>query len=231
MTNTLTRIVLDTVTTVPEVLPYLSADARLFVQAHTLKAAGDYTSIRAEMSGEIHDAIYDYLTGSGYITIYKALMAAAISQAYIETADVAYEEGGGTLPLDDETAAWARAELDAQLSFVDGLFENLRELRKEGEVNAAAEALGRANGYANSLDAFYSGAKMRGSDNITLEFGGSDGKESCPDCQRMKGKRHKISYILDHNLIPAPGNDTYQCNGYNCEHYWFNPKTGERFDG
>ena len=215
---------------VPEVLPHLSP-----ATLAALKASGDYTSIRAEMSGEIHDAIYDYLTGTGYITIYKALMAAAISKAYVETADIGYQDAGAELPLDTETAAWARAELDAQLSFVDGLFENLRELRKgdlsaQAGVNATAEALGRANGYANSLDAFYSGALMRGSKNITLEFGGSDGKESCDDCKRMKGKHHKISYILDNNLIPAPGNDKYQCQGYNCEHYWFNPKTGERFD-
>src|SRR3990172_10048437 len=123
---------------VPEVLPHLS-----IATLAALKASGDYTSIRAEMSGEIHDAIYDYLTGSGYITIYKALMAAAISKAYIEAADVGYTDAGAELPLDAETAAWARAELGSQLSFVDQLFENLRELRKEGDVNATAEALGR----------------------------------------------------------------------------------------
>jgi hypothetical protein len=195
-----------------------------------LKASGDYTSIRAEMSGEIHDAVYDYLTGTGNVTAYRSAMALAVSAAYIAAADVAYVEGGSDLPLDSETAAWARAELDSQLSFIDQLFETLKELRKEDGVNPAAEALGRANGYASSLDSFYAGALMRGSDNITLEFGGSDGKESCPDCKRMQGKRHKISYILAHNLIPAPGNDKYQCQGYNCEHYWFNPKTGERFD-
>src|SRR3990172_10391788 len=217
MTDALTKIVLDTVQTVPEVLPYLSADARRFVKQHALKAAGDYTSIRAEMSGEIHDAIYDYLTGSGYITIYKALMAAAISQAYIETADVAYEEGGGTLPLDDETAAWARAELDAQLSFVDGLFENLRELRKEGEVNAAAEALGRANGWASGLDGFYNEAVLRGSRNqlVTWHLGATE--KHCATCISLDGKRHRISWLIDNNYIPRKPGAGMDCNGYNCD--------------
>jgi hypothetical protein len=219
------QIITAIVRAVPGLAPLINTD-----MLAALKASGDYTSIRAEMSGEIHDAVYDYLTGTGNVTAYRSAMALAVSAAYIAAADVAYVEGGSDLPLDSETAAWARAELDSQLSFIDQLFETLKELRKEDGVNPAAEALGRANGYASSLDSFYAGALMRGSDNITLEFGGSDGKESCPDCKRMQGKRHKISYILAHNLIPAPGNDKYQCQGYNCEHYWFNPKTGERFD-
>jgi hypothetical protein len=219
------QIITAIVRAVPGLAPLINTD-----MLAALKASGDYTSIRAEMSGEIHDAVYDYLTGTGNVTAYRPAMALAVSAAYIAAADVAYVEGGSDLPLDSETAAWARAELDSQLSFIDQLFETLKELRKEDGVNPAAEALGRANGYASSLDSFYAGALMRGSDNITLEFGGSDGKESCPDCKRMQGKRHKISYILAHNLIPAPGNDKYQCQGYNCEHYWFNPKTGERFD-
>src|SRR3990167_8612567 len=196
---------------VPEVLPHLSPAALA-----ALKASGDYTSIRAEMSGEIHDAIYDYLTGSGYITIYKALMATAISKAYVETADVAYEEGGGTLPLDDETAAWARAELDAQLSFVDQLFENLRELRK-GDVNATAEALGRANGYASSLDGFYNEAVLRGSKNKMLTFTQiSDTKESCPDCVRLRGHRHRASWWVEHDFVPPKGGGLACAPGGNC---------------
>ncbi len=206
---------------VPEILPLLSPSARA-----ALKASGDYTSIRAEMSGEIHDAVYDYLTGSGNITTYRAAMALAISQAYVETADAAYQEGGGELPLDDDTAAWARAELDAQLAYVDQLFENLRELRKEGDVNAAAEALARANGYASSLDQLYSEALTRGAKNKMLTFVGSDGKESCKDCKRMKGERHRASWWIEHDMVP--GSSAYECGGWNCEHY-LEDDNGERF--
>src|SRR3990172_480225 len=137
---------------VPEVIQHLSPT--------TLKALSGYDAIRYIMHSAVFDAIEGYLIGSGNVTTYRAEMAAAISQAYVETADIAYEDAGAELPLDAETAAWARAELDSQLSFVDQLFEGLRELRKEGDVNATAEALARANGYANSLDALYTGAKM-----------------------------------------------------------------------
>jgi hypothetical protein len=197
---------------VPAVLPHLSPITRA-----ALKASGDYTSIRAEMSGGIHDAIYDYLTGSGYITIYKALMAAAISQAYIETADIAYQDAGAELPLDPETAAWARAELDAQLGFVDQLFENLRELRKEDDVNATAEALARANGYASGLDGFYNEAVLRGSRNqmVTWHLGATE--KHCKTCASLDGHRHKISWLVDNDYIPRKPGAGMECNGYNCD--------------
>ena len=202
---------------VPEVLPHLSV-----ATLAALKASGDYTSIRAEMSGEIHDAIYDYLTGSGYITIYKALMAAAISKAYVETADVGYTDAGAELPLDAETAAWARAELDAQLSFVDQLFENLRELRKgdlsaQAGVNATAEALGRANGWASGLDGCYNEAVLRGSRNqlVTWHLGATE--KHCATCISLDGKRHRISWLIDNNYIPRKPGAGMDCNGYNCD--------------
>src|SRR3972149_1378061 len=217
MTDALTKIVLDTVQTVPEVLPYLSADARRFVKLHALKAAGDYTSIRAEMSGEIHDAIYDYLTSSGYITIYKALVAAAISKADAAAADAGYQDAGAELPLDAETAAWARAELDSQLGFVDQLFENLRELRKEGDVNATAEALARANGYASGLDGFYNEAGLRGAKNKVPTFTQrSDTKESCPDCVRLRGCRVRASLSAARGSAPTQGRRLACAPGGNC---------------
>ena len=197
---------------VPEVLPHLS-----IATLAALKASGDYTSIRAEMSGEIHDAIYDYLTSSGYITIYKALMAAAISKAYVAAADAGYQDAGAELPLDAETAAWARAELDSQLGFVDQLFENLRELRKEGDVNATAEALARANGYASGLDGFYNEAVLRGSKNKMLTFTQiSDTKESCPDCVRLRGQRHRASWWVEHDFVPPKGGGLACAPGGNC---------------
>jgi len=208
---------------VPEVLPHLSADTLA-----ALKAAGGYDGIRTVMRGDIFGAVFGYLSG-GSLADARSRMATGVSKGYIETSDVAFVDGGGELPIDEDTAAWAREQLDAQLNFVDQLFDTLKELRKAG-VDAGEEANARADGYCASLDSFYGEMKMRGADNITLEFGGTDGKESCPDCQRLLGKRHKISYILANNLVPKPGNDAFECQGYECQHFWFNPKTGERFD-
>jgi hypothetical protein len=222
MTNTIPlQIITAIVRAVPGLAPLVNAQ-----MLAALKASGDYTSIRAEMSGEIHDAVYDYLTGSGNVTAYRSAMALAVSAAYIAAADAGYQEGGGELPLDADTAAWARGQLDAQLGFIDQLFESLRDLRKEGDVNATAEALARANGYASSLDQLYSEAATRGAKNKMLTFVGSDGKESCKDCKRMKGQRHRASWWIEHDMVP--GSSAYECGGWQCEHY-LETDDGERF--
>jgi hypothetical protein len=222
MTNTIPlQIITAIVRAVPGLAPLVNAQ-----MLAALKASGDYTSIRAEMSGEIHDAVYDYLTGSGNVTAYRSAMALAVSAAYIAAADAGYQEGGGELPLDSDTAAWARGQLDAQLGFIDQLFESLRDLRKEGDVNATAEALARANGYASSLDQLYSEAATRGAKNKMLTFVGSDGKESCKDCKRMKGQRHRASWWIEHDMVP--GSSAYECGGWQCEHY-LETDDGERF--
>jgi hypothetical protein len=217
------QILATVVRAVPAVLPHLSED--------TIKALGQasYEGVRATYWLAIYDAVQGYLTSEGRVTSFRASAQRAMVEAFGSATDAAYVEGGGELPLDDDTLAWFNGRVSQETGFIDQLFDGLRE--KRGDVSAEAEAEARAEAYSRTLDGIFAEAKMRGSENITLEFGGDDGKESCPDCQRMKGKRHKISYILAHDLIPKPGNNTYRCNGYNCDHYWFNPKNGERFDG
>jgi hypothetical protein len=207
----------------PAVLPYLNKDARA-----VLKAAAGYDGIRDIYWYAIYDAVYDYLTGNKPVTSFRNAMGKAMADAFIDAAKIGYLDGGGELPFDDETLTWLGGAQTAELGHIGDLFARLKE--EWDGLDPVDEAHMRADGYTRTLDSIYTEAKMRGSKNITLVFVGDDGKESCPECQKMKGKRHKIQYILDHNLIPRPGNNTYSCNGYNCEHYWMNPKTGERFD-
>jgi hypothetical protein len=152
------------ITLYPGIIEHLSEDALKIV-----KATG-YDGIRTVMRGEIFGAVFGYLSGSGAITSFRERMSLAVSRAYIEAADVAFVDGGGELPLDPETAAWARGQLDAQLGFVDELFEHLRETRKEGDFDAGQIANARADGYSNSLDGFYNEARLRGSGNKMLTF-------------------------------------------------------------
>jgi hypothetical protein len=216
------EVVRAVVRAVPRVLLY---------SREAIKALGEasYEGVRATYWLAIYEAVYGYLTSDRPVTSFRASVQRAMVEAFGATADAAYVDGGGELPLDSDTLAWFNSRVNQELSFIDDLFTGLRGRR--ADADAEAEALARAESYSRTLDGVYAEAKMRGSENITLEFGGTDGKESCKDCQRLVGKRHKISYILEHNLIPKPGNDTFACNGFNCDHYWFNPRTGERFDG
>lgn len=196
-----------------------------FISSRAFKGAGDYSSIRDSLWSAIYDSVVGYLSGSGHITGPKSQFTTAMAQAYVETADTGYMDGGGDLPLDEDTAAWARAELQAQFGFVDSLFENLKMLRKENDFDADSEAEARADGYCDSLDALYNGAKLAGAKNKMLTFGGSDGAESCKDCQKYKDQRHRASWWLSRNAVP-PSRD-FECKGYNCYHYLFDDEGNE----
>lgn len=180
------------------------------------KAIGDYSSIRDRLYDAVYNAVSGFLGSSSQTGTYSRPMSTALSAAYIDAADAGYQDGGGSLPLDDDTAAWARAELDAQFGFVDSLFETLKALRKEGDFDAETEAMARAEGYCQSLDMLYSGAKLRAAGNTMLTFAGEDGAESCKDCSRYKGQRHRASWWVAHGAIP-PSRD-FECKGYNCLH-------------
>lgn len=218
MTIHLQQLIQDVVKRVPAVAPYLSSNTlAMLAQPKATKALGDYSSIRDRLWDAIYNSVYGFLTSNQQTGTPNRSMATALSQAYVEAADVAYVEGGGSLPLDDETAVTVRSMLDLQFGYVDSLFDTLRNMRKEGDFDAAAEATSRADGYTRSLDMMYNMVKVAGAGNLMLEFVGSDGKESCKDCRRYKNKRHRAKWWIANNAVPP--NHNFQCGGYNCEHY------------
>jgi len=216
------RIIMATICKVPKVIPYLTP-----ATFDALKAAEGYFGIRNTYFSDVYDAVYDYLTSNSRVTRFQASMQRAMVQAFGSTVDLAYQDGGGELPLDADTLAWYNDQVNAELGYISDLFDRLRE--EWQKIDPEVEAAARATGYVSRLDSIYAEAKMRGGKNAVLEFAGDDGKESCPDCKRLKGKRYRAQYIIENNLIPHPGNENFECQGYNCQHYWYNPKTGEEF--
>jgi hypothetical protein len=206
---------------VPEVMQYLDASVKAAVLG--------YDGIRSGYWTVLYDSVEGYLTGNNPVTGFRNRAAAAMSEAFTGAVYEAWYQAGAELPLTDDVTAWLSERIGAERVNIEDLFSRLK--KEWTGIDPIAEANTRAEAYARTLDAMYGEAKMRGMKNATLVFDGDDGAESCPDCQKMKGKRHTIKYILDNNLIPRPGNDAYECKGYRCEHYWMNPKTGERFNG
>jgi hypothetical protein len=195
----------------PGIIEHMSEDALKLV-----KAAG-YDGIRTVMHAAIESAIYTFLSGTGYAATYRDRMAAAVSQAYVETADAAYIDGGGDLPMDEDTAAWAREKLAAQLGFIDDLFEQLKEIRKEGDFDADLTAAAKADSYASALDGFYNEGSLRGSKNQVVEWILGSTEKHCKDCAKLDGQRHKISWFLDRDYIPRKNGAAMECGGWNCD--------------
>lgn len=211
--------------TIPVSLRVKSIRLKL-IPSKEIKAADSYGAIRDTLWIDVYDSVYDYLNGDMTIASAKNKMTLAISEAYISSADIAYQDGGGTLPLDEDTASFANGELQAQLGYVDSLFTALKGLKKEGDYNANSEAADRADGYSKAMDALYNSVKTMAAGNKMLTFDGDDGKESCTDCKKYKGQRHRASWWISHDAVPP--NRSFECGGYHCDHRLYDDD-GEEF--
>lgn len=180
-----------------------------------VKAAG-YDGIRLTFHAAVWGSVFGVFNG-GSIADGDSRMAVATSRAYLETLDLAYQDGGGELPIDEDTQAWAKGVLDDQLGYVDELFDELKQLRKDETIDATAYAKARADAYASALDGFYVEARMRGSKNIMLTWQLGSTERHCKTCAELDGKSHKISWYLDRDYIPRKSGAAMDCGGWNCD--------------
>lgn len=181
----------------------------------------EYSKVRADYWAQIYDSIYGYVTSGGAVTSYKNAMKRAMVEAFPAVGDIAWQDAGADLPLDDDAASWITSKMNAEIGYIDNTFENMKLLRKEtdqNELNQAAihQAFQRADLYSTTLDSVYSTIKLMGAGSKMLTFTGPDGDESCDDCQRYKNKRHKASWWVANDAIPP--NRSFECGGYRCEH-------------
>jgi hypothetical protein len=209
--------------------------ATVFDLAIAQLTLGEYANIRYTYKSIIQGTITEYFyTDNVSITRFRNVWRKAVQEAFYPAFEMGLVDGGGESPAVEDDLAWINAKADAERGFVDELFQRLKELKKlaaeegRGVLEGVAEA--RSEGYARTLDGVYSEGKIRGAKNQMLTFGGSDGFESCRTCQRLKGQRHRASWWKSKGLIPGqPGNDNYDCGGYQCQHILFNDK-GEIFN-
>lgn len=181
----------------------------------------DYSRIRGEYWATVYDVVDEYLNSSAAVTAYKSRMKRAMVEAFTNAGNIAWEDGGGSLPLSPDADAWLTSKINAELGYIDNTFETLRLLRKEEAPEGIAhvaihQAFQRADLYANTLDLVYSTIKVLAAGSKMLTFTGEDGAESCGDCKRYKNKRHRASWWVAHDAIPP--NRNFECHGYRCSH-------------
>jgi len=185
--------------------------------ADAIKAAlGNYPQVRQTYYEDVFAAVFDYLDSAGAVTSFRNAMKRAMVNAFGPTAEIAWEDGGGTLPVDEEVSAWVTSMIDGELGYIDELFQKLKQTRKGEDVQKVAIAQARAEGYAGTLDKVYNYVKVAAAGNTMLTFAGDDGAESCTDCSKYKGKRHKAKWWIQNNAVPP--NRDFECKGYNCRH-------------
>lgn len=199
-----------------EIPPDLMIQARLKgVKAGN--AAGDLSGVNKKYHDAITKNLIAYFEGGAIGTSRNAFKQAMIN-GFGDAYDLGWTDGGQALPVDDEALSWLEARLNQEVGYIDMLFQEAKELRKDTEFDFFAWATARADGYTNTLKEIYNAARMRAMKDQMVTFEGDDGAESCDDCQKLKGKRHKISWFVARNYIPPFGSGLECHKGGKCQH-------------
>jgi hypothetical protein len=133
----------------------------------------------------------------------------------------AYQDGlvsGGVLDAelseDDEIEI---ADLIAEHSqYVTNLGKEI--FRTETGISDALANLKPEMWFRKTIMPFFDGGQVSANGNRMMEFTGDDGDESCPDCQRLKGQRHRHKTWKRKGLRPGIDTDNFDCGGFQCEH-------------
>lgn len=192
---------------VPDVIPLLSVKAK--------DALLGYPPIRAAYFAEIYDAVEQYLTSDRKVTAFRNKAAQAVSEAFTDAVYEGYQQVGAELPLSDDVAAWLSERIGEERTNIEALFDRLKTDRQNADP--IAEAMGRAEGYARTLDALYAEAKLRGMKNQMVTWNLGQTERHCDTCSKLAGKKHKISYLIANDYIPRKPGAGMDCNGYNCD--------------
>lgn len=152
---------------------------------------------------------------------HKALIRNAAPDVYRE----GYREGGID-PKDlepDDRANYDEAIDDwiaSQMEHVNQFAKDAAEVRRNPDTRAAV--LARVDQWSTSLQNFGEAGRLAAMGNIPLTFDGDDGAESCDDCQRYKGQRHRRDWWAKRGLLERNGNLNYECQRWdNCHHSFY----------
>lgn len=162
----------------------------------------------------------------------RAQFAAALRSLIRSEGPGVYEEGmregGSNDPagdMDEGDDAILAGWIDDQLEFVNDFADAVGDVAglKPPEATAKQQSIfDRAKLWAQSLATLGGLAKARALGDPMLTFDGDDGEESCDDCQRYKGQRHRRSWWEKNGLLQRNGNENFKCGRWGpCKHHYY----------
>jgi len=188
-----------------------------------LKLDGGFPEISAAYHDTVTEILTGYFEGAG-LTGSRNAFKRAVVESFGPVFDLGWVDGGQQLPPDGDALSWFNARVEAEFGFIQMLFQQAKELKAEENFDFFSWVTQRADGYTRALKEIYNAAKMRAMKDIMVTFDGDDGAESCTDCQKLKGKRHKISWFVKRNFVPPFGTGLECHPGRRCQHGLFNDK-------
>lgn len=182
----------------------------------------------AVINSGYHDVISEVLIGyfeGGIVTGFRNRFRVGATEAFYDAFYQGYRDAGGIPPIPPEGSQWLEARINQEYGFIDALFSQIKELRKDPSFEFFGFVNDKADGYTAALREVYNTGALYAMGNKMLTFDGDDGSAQhvCQSingtCVRLKGKRHRASWWLAHDLMPYRGNRNYDCGGWNCQHY------------
>ncbi len=178
-----------------------------------LPATEAYSVVRADYAGRLFDAWIAY-AGGGARTAPRNASARAIAEDFPAAFySGAAEAGAEEVDADDEK--WLTARVAAEMAFLDGVFDWLKEARDAETVTEPA-VRARVEMWAATLDAVHAEGVMRGKKNrmLTWHVGPT---EHCDTCAKLNGQRHRAKWYIQRDYIPRKPGAAMACGGYRCQ--------------
>jgi hypothetical protein len=180
-----------------------------------IKAAGDLVVINAKYHDVITEALTTYFEG-GIVTGPRNRFRAATLDAFYDAFYLGWADGGGGTP-DEEGRAWLDARVQQEYGFIETLFVQVKELRKEKDFDFFTWVTARADGYTATIAGVYNAAKMLSAKGGLLTWKLGNTEKHCVTCSALNGQRHRASWYVSRNYIPRQPGASMLCGGYYCD--------------
>jgi len=193
-----------------------------------IKATGDLTAIRKEYHDLITETLIIYFESKKRpVTAFRNSFWRHAVGALGNAFDLGWSDGGGGAYPTGDALDWFNARIEMEFGYISTLFQEAKELRKEEDFDFFKWVNLKADGYTRTIRELYNAGKTRASKDIMVTFTGSDGAESCGECQMLKGQRHRVSWFVRRNYVPPHGTGLSCHRGRYCQHY-LESDSGER---
>lgn len=201
----------------PGVVPLLSEEARGLLRYYksSLKAA-DLSDINATYHDVIIESLIAYFEG-GSVGASRQDFKQATIQAFSDAFDAGWVDAGAELPVDDEALDWIEARITEEFGYIEELFEEAKELRRDKEFDWFSWATARADGYTRTLTELHNQAQVMVRDNVMVTFRLGSTEKHCRSCLKLNGQRHKLSWFVSHGYLPPYGENLECSAGGHCD--------------
>jgi hypothetical protein len=207
-------IILEMVKVIPSVLPFLSDKTREALKAGYIE--GGVPEINARYNKEIVAAMTTYFEG-GNVLAPRNQFRQAMTEAFNSAFDTGWVDGGQELPADADSVAWLEARLSSELAYIDDLFVQIKNLRKEDNFDFFQWVTAKADRYTSTVMSVYNAAVLLAKKNQMLTWNLGQTEKHCDTCLSLDGNSHRASWYISHDYIPRKPGAAMDCNGYNCD--------------